>query len=123
MAVGTIRNVMINGVTYSAAADIDISHILSEYENARIPTSGKSIRQMTKRVPAAESVVLITSAAEAEQLRFNAESTDDLQLSFTLVDGSTYMALGSIELENRETATGRTTLQLQPDSPWVLFSV
>lgn len=123
MTVGTLRNVMINGVSYDAAADVAVSHILSQYENSRIPTSGRSVPQKIKRVATAESMVLITSAGEAEQLKNYAESTEELQLSFTLADNATYSAVGTIEFENRETDTGRTTIQMMPDTDWVLFDV
>lgn len=122
MAVGTLRNVMIEGNTYLAAADVAVSHILSQYEKAMIPTSGKAVMQMTKRIPAAESVVLITTAQEAEQLRNFANSTELLNMSFTLVTGDSYSARGTIELENRETDTGRTTIQMLPEEDWVLFA-
>jgi hypothetical protein len=123
MAVGTLRNVMIEGITYLAAADVAVSHVLSQFEKAMIPTSGPAVMQMTKRITAAESMVLITTASEAEQLRNFANSTELLNMSFTLASGASYATRGTIELENRETDTGRTTIQMLPEEDWVLFDV
>jgi hypothetical protein len=123
MAVGTLRNVMIEGITYLAAADVAVSHIISQYENAMIPTSGRAVLQKTKRIPAAESMVLITTAGEADQIKNFANSTELLNMSFTLASGASYSTRGQIEFENRETDTGRTTIQMLPEEDWVLFDV
>jgi hypothetical protein len=122
MAVGTLRNVMIDGITYPAAGDIDVSHILTKFEKEMIPTSGKAVMKLTARIPAAESVVLITSAQQAEQLKNFANSIETISMSFTLASNDTYMSTGTIELESRETATGRTNIQMLPDEDWVLFA-
>lgn len=122
MAVGTLRNVTLEGITYLAAADVAVSQILSKYEKAMIPTSGRAVMQMTKRIPAAESVVLITTEDEAEQLKNFANSTEEIQMQYTTAKNKTYMAVGTIEFENRETDTGRTTIQMLPNDDWVLFS-
>jgi hypothetical protein len=123
MAVGTMRQFMVEGITYPIAADAAASQILSKFENSLIPTSGKSVRQMTKRVPAVESFALITTEGEADQLKQFSESVEWLRLSYTTAKGASYSALGQVEFENRETDTGRTTLQLLPEEDWVLFDV
>jgi hypothetical protein len=120
--VGSLLNAMIEGITYPAAGDVDVSHILSKFENNMIPSSGDAIPQMIKRVAAAESMVLLTDANQAEQLKNFANSTEILNMSFTLADGSSYACQGRIELENRETATGRTTIKMMPVNDWTLFA-
>jgi hypothetical protein len=120
--VGTLLNVTISGVTFPVAGDADASHILSRFEKTVLPTSGRSVMQMTKRVPALESLVLLTTPLEAENLRNFANSTEWLNYSFTLADGSSYSSVGTINLENRETATGRTTISMFPEVDWVLFA-
>jgi hypothetical protein len=120
--VGTLRNVIIEGVPYRAAGDVDVSHILTKYEVSMIPTSGSAEKSMVARIPAAESMVLITTAQEAEQLKNYSEAIDFLNMSFELADGSSYATQGTIEFENRETATGRTTIQMLPRDDWTLFA-
>lgn len=122
MAVGTLRNVMIEGITYLAAADVAASQILSKYEKAMIPTSGRAVMQMIKRIPTTESIVIITTPAEAEQIKNFANSTELLNMSYTESDGSVNSARGTINLENRETDTGRTTISMLPEDDWVLFA-
>lgn len=123
MTVGTMRSFMIAGVTYRIAGDAAASQILSKFENTMIPTSGKAMRQMTARIPAVESFVLITSEGEAEQLRNIANAVQLVNMSYTTASGAEYTTTGTIEFENRETDTGRTTLQLLPEEDWVLFDV
>lgn len=123
MAVGTMRQFQLDGISYPIAADAAASQILSKFEKAMIPTSGKAVMQMTKRIPAVESFVLVTTEGEADQLRQFAESTKLFNMSYTTAKGSTYTARGTIEFENRETDTGRTTLQLLPEDEWTLFDV
>jgi hypothetical protein len=119
--VGTPRNMMIEGITYTFAADANVTMTLSIYENVMLPTSGSGMLQKTKRTPTAESVVLITTTGEADQIRRFAEATELLNMSVTLADGSAYACRGQIELENRETDTGRTTIQVLPEEEWTLF--
>jgi hypothetical protein len=118
---GTVRAVKIEGIPYRAAGDINISEILSTWENSMIPTSGKAMRKMVKRIPAREGVVLIVNDDEAEELKTFAESTDDLKLAYVTAGGSEYKSEGTIEIENRETEENRMTTQLLPREKWVKF--
>jgi len=119
--VGTPRNLMIEGITYRFAADVNISQMLSIYENVMLPSSGDAMLQKTKRTPNFESVTLLTNPEEADQIKRFADSTDLLNMSVTLADGSTYSARGQINFENRETDTGRATIVIMPENDWVLF--
>lgn len=120
--VGTPRNIMIEGITYRLAADVNISQILSIYENTMIPTSGPAMLQKMKRTSNFESVVLLTNPEEADQIKLFADSTELLNMSVTLADGSSYATRGQINFENRETDTGRTTIVIMPEEDWVLFA-
>lgn len=118
---GTPRAVMIEGITFRAAGDANITLILSQFENVMNPTSGTAELQQTKRVPRAENVTLITNADDREQLVSFADSTDLLNMSITLRSGDTYSCRGKIEYENTETDTNRTPIQMLTEDGWTLF--
>ncbi len=118
---GTPRGVMIEGINFNTAGDTNVVQIFTVFENTMNPSSGNAYRQMTKRVPSYESVVLMTNADDREQLKFFAESTDLVNMSITLRSGDTYATRGTIEVENNETEQSRVTLQMLPEDDWVAF--
>ena len=120
--VGSILKVNIAGVTFNAAADANITETGGKFENDAIPTSGVNMRKMTKRVDIKEGVTLITNAEELENLKFLAEATTDFPMSYTQANGDTYRTgAGWIELENRETEEGKTTVKMFPRKQFDLF--
>jgi len=118
---GSIRKVILDGVTFDAMADTNITETVSRWENDRLPTSGRNIRKMTKRVPKAESVVVACNGAEREVLKELAERTSDFSMSYETAGGDVYRSTGSIEFENRETEELRATIQLHPATDWATF--
>lgn len=121
--VGSILGVNIAGLTLNAAADANITETGGKFENDGIPTSGGNIRKMTKRVDVKEGVTLITNADEFETLKLLAEGTVDFPMSYTQANGDTYRTgLGWIELENRETEEGKTTIKMFPRKQFDLFN-
>lgn len=119
---GSIRKVVLDGISFDAIMDTNISETGSAYENDRIATSGKSFKKMTKRVEKAESVVLKANADEKELLKGLAERLDDFPMSYTTADGSVFRTKGSIEFEGRETMENRATIQMHPADTWEIFS-
>jgi hypothetical protein len=119
--VGSLRDFQVNGISYRVAFDANLTEIFTKFENSLIATSGLSMRKMMKRVPSREGMVLITNSAEREQLKLFAESTEDLEMSYTTAAGDTYSAVGTFEIENNESEENRTTLQLLPNDDWTLF--
>ncbi len=119
---GTIRSVGIEGITFRVPADVNATFMFTNVENAMIAASGgQNMRQITKRVPAIESLTLLTNAAEREVLKALAESLDDLALQFVTAAGDTYHSTGTIEIENVETEQNRTTIQMLPRGDWTAF--
>jgi hypothetical protein len=118
---GTNREFTVEGISFRVAGDANFSEIITQFENAMIPTSGQAMRKMTKRIPARESVVLITNAAERQDLLAFAESLDDLKFSYTNAAGDVYKCEGALEIEANETEENRTTCQVLPRGEWTVF--
>ena len=121
--VGSILSVNIAGLTLNAASDANITETGGTIENDAIATSGVNMRKMTKRVDVKEGVSLITNADEFETLKVLAQGTVDFPMSYTQANGDTYRTgLGWIELENRETEEGKTTIKMFPRKQFDLFN-
>lgn len=118
---GTIRNVTLDGVSFDVMADSNISEVGSSHENEMVPTSGRNVRKMTKRVEVREGLVLAANGAERELLKALAERTDDFPMSYQTAGGDTYRADGSIEFATRETEENRAAITLLPRATWSAF--
>ena len=118
---GTIRKVVLDGVTFDVPLDINITEIGSAYENDSIPTSGRNMRKMTKRSETREGVVLMANGAERAVIRELADRTTDFTLAYETAGGDSYKAQGWIEFENRETEENRATVKLFPRGEWESF--
>ncbi len=111
---GTVRKVVINGVTYDTPADINITFNRSSFEKEGVPTSGKTMVKMTRKVPIMESVPLIVTPAELEELNSVADSLADATVSVELADGSVYKTSAQINLDNYETEESKATITIIP---------
>ena len=111
---GTIRKVVINGVTYDVPADINITFNIAAFETEGIATSGRTMIKMTRRVPTMESVVLVTDPDEAEELKSVAESLADATFAVELADGTTYRTTGKINYESWETEENKSSVTIIP---------
>lgn len=122
---GTIRKVVINGVTYRVPFDINLTINLSAFETEGIASYGATMMKKVLRMPNVEGCVLLTNPLEAERLRDVAEGITDVTIAFELGDGSTYRGTGQINYENWETEDNRSTLTLIPNKAlkaWTLFA-
>lgn len=114
MNTGTLNRVVINGVTYDVPADINITFNRSGFTIEGIATSGKTVHKYTRRVQTMESVILMTSPAEMEELNNVAETLSDITVAIELADGSTYRTTARLNFENYESEEGRSTLTIIP---------
>lgn len=119
--VGTIRGASVEGIPYRVAGDANATHVITKYENSKIPTSGKAMTKKVKRIPVIEGATLITNPDEAATLKAFAEDVEDIKFSVTLADGTIYKAEGTIEVESRETEEGRTAVQFLPNDDWTKY--
>ena len=119
---GSNRQLTLNGVDFIIAADANFSEMGSSVEVDRIPTSGPSVKKITKRVQTVESVVVIADAETSELLRTLDESIPDIPMSYQLANGEVITAVGNIVYENRETEENRASLKLQARDGWTVFT-
>jgi len=121
MSAGTPRAFSIDGIGFDVAADVNISRLLSTYENSRIATSGKSMSKKVKRIPTAESIVLVTTEVEKLQLVSLSDQLADVKFSITWVSGDVVKCEGSFNIEGDESEENRTTIVVSPADRWTLY--
>ena len=121
-ATGSIRKLTLDGITFDVMADSNFSETGAGFENDRIPTSGASIKKMTKRVQKVESVVIKANPEEKQRLQVLNDRLTDFPMSYTTADGSVFRTNGSINFETRETEENRATIQLHPSNGWEIFN-
>lgn len=118
---GSIRGLSLDGTPFDVMADAGLDEILSEFVNELIPTSGRPIRKMTKRVEEISGVILGTNKAEHATLKSYSDQLGEIKLSYTDAEGNTMKSQGTINIENNNTEENRTTISLLPSVPWVPF--
>jgi hypothetical protein len=118
---GTIRKVTLDGVTFDVMADTNVTEVGSGWQNEAVPTSGRNLRKMTKRVETREGITLACNGAEREVLKDLADRSADFPMSYETAAGDVYRATGWIEFENRETEESRATIQMLPRNSWDAF--
>lgn len=120
--VGTIRKLLLDGVSYRLAADINVSQIMGTYEKEMLATSGAGMLKMTKRIPQFESVTVTANGLEMDQIKTFNEQIDDITLALEDAAGNTWRANGAINCDPRETDTGRINIALLPREEWTFFA-
>lgn len=116
--VGTLRKVVLAGITFDVFGDVNITFNRNKYEKEGIPTTGDNLIKRTKRIQTIESLDLKTNPSEMEDLNDLADSLADITMSVELADGSVYKATGQVNFENYESDTGKSTCTLIPKRDW-----
>ena len=119
---GTPRKITLDGVTYDVFADTNIQSTPGRYQNDPVPTSGRTMRKMTRRTPSRESVILVANAVEQEALREISDSNADIPMSYETAGGDVWRANGFINFESHETEENRATVHMHPREGWDLFA-
>jgi hypothetical protein len=91
---GTIRKLVLNGVTYRVPGDVNLTINLSPYETEGMPSTGNTMMKKVLRMPTIENCTVLTNPLEAERLKSLAEGTDNFTQSVELADGSIYRGNG-----------------------------
>lgn len=122
---GTPRKITLDGVTFDVMADTNISEIGSRFENEPVPTSGRTMKKMTRRSQGAESVTVACNGEERTLLREFDERQENFSMSYELASGDVYRTVGFIIFESRETEEHRATIQMHPaeTNEWEEFTV
>lgn len=119
--VGTLRKVVIDGVTFDTYPDVDITFNISRFTVEGMATTGRTLMKFTRRVQTIEGVVLATNPAEMVSLKNKADSLADKTLSLELADGSVFKATGQVNFENYTSQDGKSNVQLIPKNDWTEF--
>ena len=117
---GSLRKLTINGQPFRVMGDVNMTEIVTAWENSHLPTTGRAMRKMVKRVPSREGLPLATNSAERATLKNFAEGLDDLKFLYENAAGDKYRCTGSLEVENNETEENRTNVQILPYLDWDL---
>jgi len=118
--VGTIKKVLIDGISYNAKADIDATK-KPRKEKEGIATSGKTFQKFTAIPADLESITLTTSPQQHGRLETLHDDGNVFPMSVTLADNSVYRCVGFINVEGRSTAEGTTTLTMTAEDEWTPF--
>lgn len=118
---GSLSKVALDGISFNAAGDANVSWTVTVYENSMVATSGRSMQKKVKRVPEMSGVVLIIDHDENDKLRALAESLDEITLSVEFIDGTEAKSKGVFEYESYESEEGRASLKLLPSDDWTII--
>lgn len=118
---GTLRKVTLDGVTYDVFADTNVSAIGSQFENTPVPTSGRNMRKMVKRVTTRDGITLVANGAEQQALKALADGLDDFPMSYETAAGDVYRTTGFIEFATHETEETRASIMMHPRQDWEPF--
>ena len=121
--VGTLQSCSVAGMSFDVMADANLSLIRGVFSNEAVPTSGRNLRKMVKRVETFKNLAIACEPTEAEILKAYGENQQDVPLVIVLADGSMYTAPGWIEFENMETETGKGLVTMHPRTSWEAFTV
>jgi hypothetical protein len=119
---GSIRKVLLNGLSFDAAGDGNFAKTPRLNKEA-VPHSGGNGIKITKVSGNVESVKLICSPVEYEALETLADGLGDFSMSYTQADGSVWRTEGTITLDNYETEENSVEVTMIPaDGKWELFA-
>jgi len=119
--VGTPKKFTIEGISFNMAADVNISLTPTKEEVTMIATTGKGLQKRVKRIPKAESVTLLVSAEELEQLRSMSSELEEKKFSVTLADGSEWKTQGVFGMESYESEDGKVSITVEPSDDWTVL--
>ncbi len=117
---GTPRKVTINGQTFNVATDANFAQTPERTIEGVRHTGGTMFKE-TLNVENLESVTLITTGQEHQDLKVLGRATVPFSMSYELASGDVYRAVGHINLDNRETEENRVDIEMIPDGDWEPF--
>lgn len=117
---GTPRKVTINGQTFNVATDANFAQTPERTIEGVRHTGGTMFKE-TLNVENLESVTLITTGQEHQDLKKLGARTVPFSMSYELASGDVYRAVGHINLDNRETEENRVDIVMIPDGAWEPF--
>ena len=119
---GSIRKVLIDGLSFNAAADANFAKT-PKLEKEAMPHSGGNMIKHTKATGNVESGKLLCTPTEYETLEAFADRLDSFPMSYEVADGSVWRTSGTILLGNYETEENSVEITMIPAlRTWELFA-
>jgi len=119
---GSIRKVLIDGISYNAAADGNFAKT-PKLEKEAVPHSGGNMVKVTRASGNVEGAKLICTPAEFATLEGKADELGTYAMSYELADGSVFRSTGTIMLDNYESEEHSVEITMIPESgTWELFA-
>lgn len=119
---GSIRKVLIDGLSFNAAADGNFAKT-PKIEKEPVRHSGGNMVKVTLASGNVESVKLICTPAEYNILEGKADEQGEFAMSYQMADGSVFRTSGFIMLGNYESEEHSVELTMTPSSgSWDLFA-
>jgi hypothetical protein len=119
---GSIRKVLLNGLSFNAAADGNFAKT-PKLEKEAVPHSGGNMIKHTRASGNVESAKLICTPTEYETLEGLADSLDPFSMSYEMADGSVWRTEGTIMLDNYESEEHSVEVTMIPlTGTWELFA-
>lgn len=117
---GTPRRVTLDGLTLNVAFDANFSQTPPVTTDG-IRHTGGTMMKRTINTAQVESVTVITTGSQDDQLIELSKRTVNFPMSYEDAAGNVYRAKGQVNLDNRETEEGRRDITLIPDGGWKSF--
>ena len=71
---GTMKKLTLAGITYDVLSDSNFNEAVSKYKNESMPSSGRTMRKMTRQAPIVKSVTILANQIERDRLKALAET-------------------------------------------------
>jgi hypothetical protein len=71
---GTMKKLVLAGITYDVLSDSNFSETVSKYKNESMPSSGRTMRKMTRQAPIVKSVTILCNQIERDRIKALAET-------------------------------------------------
>lgn len=119
---GSIRKVLLDGLSFNAAADGNFAKT-PRLEKEAVVHSGGNMFKHTKMSGNVESGKLICAPAEYVVLEGLADGLSSFPMSYEQADGSVWRTEGTISLDNYETEENSVEITMMPSTgTWELFA-
>jgi hypothetical protein len=118
---GSIRKVLIDGLSFNAAGDGNFAKT-PKLEKEAVPHSGGNSFKHTKMSGQVESGKLICTPTEYDTLEGIADRLTTYPMSYEMADGSVWRTDGQISVDNYESEENSVEITMMPALKWELFA-
>lgn len=119
---GSLRKVLIGGVSYDVASDVSAEFKPSRFEKENMATSGDNLTKYTLVSQDITGIDLVVPPLDKDVLQLVVDSTIAVPVSLTLADDSVFAGIAHVNAETWSTEELRQTISLLPVGgikPWI----